>query len=77
MQEKGGGAMGRNTCKVYGLAIACFSLGMVVQILLPDIFIVMILACALLAVGVLLLKGRRIPAVQTGGCHSQKDIQNT
>lgn len=48
--------MNKQNIKLFGLAITCFSLGTIIQIFVPDIFIVLIFACILLVIGILLLK---------------------
>lgn len=40
--------MNKQNIKLFGLAITCFSLGTIIQIFVPDIFIVLIFACILL-----------------------------
>ena len=45
-----------NNLRIFGLAIASFSLGTIVQIFVPDIFIVLIFASVLLVIGIFLLK---------------------
>ena len=42
--------------KIFGLAISCFALGTIVQIFVPDIFIVMFFAAVLLIIGIFFLK---------------------
>ena len=44
--------MNRFNVKIAGLALLCFSLGVIVQIFIPNVFIVMLLAFLLLAVGI-------------------------
>ncbi len=48
--------MNCNNIKIFGLAAACFALGTITQIFLPDILIVLIFACILLVVGIFILK---------------------
>lgn len=43
--------------RTFGLAICCFAAGTLVEIMLPDVLIVTLTSCALLAVGVIMLKG--------------------
>ncbi len=45
-----------NVCKIMGLALVCFAAGTIIQMFVPDIFIVILLAFVLLLAGVLLLK---------------------
>lgn len=47
--------MRNDIIKTLGLAAACFSLGVIVQIFLPDIYITLIFACILFAIGVLVI----------------------
>ena len=42
--------------KIIGLALTCFSLGAIIQIFIPNIFIVIMFACIMLLIGILLLK---------------------
>lgn len=49
--------MNQRNLKIFGLAITCFSLGTIMQIFIPDIFLVLIFACVLLVIGIFLLKG--------------------
>lgn len=46
----------KDTVKIVGIAITCFSLGSIIQIFIPNLFIVILLSCMLLVVGILLLK---------------------
>ena len=46
----------RQNIKLVGIAVTCFSLGSIIQIFIPNIFIVIMLSCMLLVVGILLLK---------------------
>lgn len=48
--------MNRDTIKVIGIAVTCFSLGTIIQIFIPNLFIVILLSVILLAIGILLLK---------------------
>lgn len=48
--------MRNNYVKIIGLALTCFSLGTIIQIFIPNIFIVILFACVMLLIGVLLLK---------------------
>ena len=48
--------MDRNAVKIIGIAITCFSLGTIIQIFIPRLFVVILFAWVMLAVGVLLLK---------------------
>lgn len=43
-------------CKAVGLALICFAAGTIVQMLIPDMFIVILLSLALILAGVLLIK---------------------
>ena len=45
-----------NTFKVAGLAFVCFAAGIIIQIFIPNLFIVILLAIAVLLAGLLLLK---------------------
>ena len=47
--------MGRINLKAFGLVIVSFSLGTIVQIFVPDIFIIIMYAVILLAVGLFIL----------------------
>ncbi|MBQ8605254.1 MAG: hypothetical protein IJ408_00815 [Clostridia bacterium] len=42
--------------KIIGLALTCFSLGTIIQIFIPNIFIVILFACVMLLVGILLIR---------------------
>lgn len=48
--------MNRDFIKIIGLALTCFSLGTIIQIFIPNIFIVILFACIMLVIGILLLK---------------------
>jgi len=45
-----------NICKAVGLAFVCFGAGVIIQIFIPNVFIVILLATAILLAGLLLLK---------------------
>ena len=53
--KRGVTPMRNDIIKTLGLAAACFSLGVIVQIFLPDIYITLIFACILFAIGVLVI----------------------
>ncbi len=46
----------RHIIKALGLGVTCFSLGSIIQIFIPNLFIVILLSAILLLVGILLLK---------------------
>lgn len=48
--------MNRDYVKVIGIALTCFSLGTIIQIFIPNLFIVILMSAILLVVGILLLK---------------------
>ena len=47
----------RADIRAFGMGICCFAAGTLVEIMLPDVLIVTVMSCGLLAVGVLMLKG--------------------
>lgn len=49
-------SVNQHTLKVFGLAITCFSIGTLVQVFVPDVFIVMMLASILLVIGIVILR---------------------
>lgn len=48
--------MNQSVIKVIGIAIACFSLGIIVQFFISRMFVIILCALILLAVGILLIK---------------------
>ncbi len=45
-----------DSCKAVGLAFVCFAMGTIIQIFIPNLFIVILFAGLLLFAGILLLK---------------------